>query len=35
MLMHQESVLSHFLFAVVVDVVVEFARGYVKQVAVW
>ena len=28
--MHQGSVLLHFLFAFVVDVVTEFARGWVK-----
>ena len=30
MRMHQGSVMSHFLFAVVVDVVTEFARGFAK-----
>ena len=28
--MHQGSVMSPFLFGVVVDVVTEFARGYTK-----
>ena len=32
--MHQGSVLSSFLFAVVVDIVTEFARGYAKSTAV-
>ena len=30
--LHQGSVLSHFLFAVVVDVISEFARGCDKWV---
>ena len=32
--MHQGSVLSPFIFAVVVDFVTEFARGGTKRVAV-
>ena len=32
--MHQGSVLSPFLFAVVVDVINEFARGCTKLIAV-